>query len=118
MFIDDEQALVVTAQRALPRLGHTCVGFSDPRLAVEHFLAHPQELDIVITDLSMPGLSGFEVARALLAVRPDLPIIIATGWGRAQDERLAREIGARELILKPIGMADLAQVIERVLHAN
>jgi CheY-like chemotaxis protein len=114
LFVDDEEALVLVAQRMLGRLGHTVNAFTDPNAALAHFRNHPDDFDVMVTDLSMPGLSGFELSRAVLALRPRLPIVLTTGWVRGQDETTARDVGIRELVLKPLSMGELNQVIDQL----
>ena len=113
LYLDDEGPLVDVAVRQLVRLGYDVAGFTDPDAALAAFRAAPDAFDVVVTDLSMPGASGFDVARRVLAARPGMPVIMATGWMRADDEALARQIGVRELVLKPVGLNDLARMIDR-----
>ena len=112
LYVDDEEALVFLAKRVLSRLGHSIVVFTDPREALEAFRAQPREFDIVVTDLSMPHMSGFDLAREVLALRPGMPVLVTTGYIRAEDEHAARAAGIRELILKPVTMHDLGRVLD------
>ncbi len=116
LYVDDEEALVLLASRALTRLGHSVSGFTDPETALEAFRAHPQDYDAVVTDLSMPRLSGFELARELLALRPGIPVMMTTGYIRGEDEQLARAAGIRELVLKPVTMDELAKVLDAMIR--
>ena len=113
LFVDDEEALVFLARRVLTRLGHSVAGFTDPEQALEAFRAHPQDFDVVVTDLSMPHMSGFALAREVLAERPGMPVLMTTGYLRAEDEERARAAGIREVVLKPVTMDELGQVIDR-----
>ncbi len=106
--------LVLIAKGLLSRMGHSVAGFTDPEAALDHFGRHPDAFDVVVTDLSMPTLSGMEFARAVLAVRPEVPIVMTSGWLRSEDETAAHDIGIRELMLKPLSMHDLNHVIDRV----
>jgi len=116
LYVDDEEALVFLASRALSRLGHQISGFTDPREALEAFRAHPQDYDIVVTDLSMPHMSGFDLAREVLAVRRGTPVLLTTGHIGAEDERNARAAGICEVILKPATMDELGQVLDRLFR--
>ena len=116
LFVDDEEALALVAQRMLERIGHTVTACTDPNAALAHFRNHPDDFDVLVTDLSMPGLSGFELSRAVLALRPRLPIVLTTGWVRGQDEAAARDVGIRELVLKPLSMGELNQVIDQLFR--
>jgi CheY-like chemotaxis protein len=114
LYVDDEEALVSLARRALSKQGHTISGFTDPKEALAEFRAHPHDFDIVVTDMSMPRMSGLEVAREVLALRPQIPVLMATGYLGAADEAAARDAGIRELIIKPLTMDEMAAALGRV----
>ena len=116
LYVDDEEALVFLGTRVLSRLGHSIVGFTDPAAALAAFRAHPQDFDLVVTDLAMPSMSGFDLARAVLALRPQLPVLMTSGYVRAEDEATAREIGIREVMLKPVTVAELGRVLGRMFN--
>ncbi len=118
LYVDDEEALVTLASRALVRLGHRVTGFHNPHSALAHFRAQSADFDIVVTDLSMPEMSGFDFARAVREIRPDMPIVMATGYIGAGDESAAQEQGIRELILKPTTMEQMAATLDRVLQGG
>ncbi|MEI8259472.1 MAG: response regulator, partial [Deltaproteobacteria bacterium] len=117
LYVDDEEALVFLAERALTRLGHRISAFADPEQALAAFRAHPENYDVVVTDHAMPRMSGIELARAVLALRPQLPVLMTTGYVRSEDESTARDIGIRELILKPATMDELGRVLDRLFRA-
>ena len=114
LFVDDEESLVYLAERSLGRLGYNVSGFTDPVLALKAFAENPAQFGAVVTDLSMPGLSGGELARKLIAIRPDIPIVMTSGYIRPEDELEARTIGVRDLILKPDSIDELAKSLHRV----
>jgi PAS domain S-box-containing protein len=116
LYVDDETTLVHLATRTLGRLGYRVTGHDDPQQALTEFTAHPQDFDAVVTDLSMPGMSGFELARALLAVRPDIPLVMTSGYVRPQDEETARSIGVRAVILKPSTVEELGVVLDEMFQ--
>jgi CheY-like chemotaxis protein len=116
LYVDDEEALVLLARRALSRLGHSVSGFTDPVQALAAFRTKPQDYDVVVTDLSMPHMSGFEFASEVIAARADIPVLLTSGYVRAEDEDNARTIGIRKLILKPATMDELGRVIDRFLR--
>lgn len=101
LYVDDEESLVFLASRTLERVGHQVRGFNDPQAALEAFKQAPHGYDLVVSDVSMPGMNGFDLARAVLEIRPDLPVVITSGYLRAEDYELAERIGIRKLILKP-----------------
>jgi CheY-like chemotaxis protein len=86
--------------RVLQRMGHEVRGFSNPRQALTVFERRPDDFDVVITDISMPDLSGFELAQALLRIRPQLAIIMTSGFVQAEERERALAIGVREVVLK------------------
>jgi PAS domain S-box-containing protein len=118
LYVDDEESLVFLATRSLERLGYKVIGETDPACALQLFRQNPAQFDAVITDLSMPGLSGSELARQMMEVRPDIPIVMMSGYIRPEDEREARRLGIRDLILKPDTIEDLAQALNRLFVAN
>jgi CheY-like chemotaxis protein len=116
LYVDDEVALVELAKHLLARLGYTVEGHADMHAAVAAFAAAPQNYDVVLTDLSMPGGSGLDVARQILAIRADVPILLASGYIRPEDADDARRAGIREIIWKPFTAQELGTVIARVLE--
>lgn len=115
LYVDDEDALVFLAERALQRLGYNVTGHVDPKAALEAFRTQPTDFDFVVTDLSMPGMSGADLAGELLRIRPDIPIVLASGYVRPEDVESAHKQGVRDVILKPNSIDDLARVIARTL---
>lgn len=118
LYVDDDPALVKLTTRKLTRLGYSVSGETDPVAALEHFRENPRAFDAVITDLSMPQMPGFELARQLLLLRADLPIIATSGFVRPEDQELAVQIGIRALILKPSALDELARVLEGVFKED
>lgn len=114
LYLDDEKALVELIERMLERRGYHVTGFTDPARALEQFRLRPGDFDVVVTDLSMPQMSGFEFAQELLAIRPDTPIVMTSGFVRPEDQDKALRMGLRDLILKPDTVEQLGQTIERI----
>jgi PAS domain S-box-containing protein len=117
LYVDDEDALVMLATRSLCKLGYEVTGFTDPVKALQTFKENPQHFAAVITDLSMPGMSGAELAREIIAIRRDVPVVITSGYIRPEDEANARVIGVRDMILKPDTIDELAKALQRVFNA-
>jgi CheY-like chemotaxis protein/two-component sensor histidine kinase len=117
LLIDDEEPLVMLGTRFLERLGYRVTGHVDAVAAIAEFRADPKRFAAVVTDLSMPRISGFEVARQLLSIRPDIPIVLASGYLRPEYERQAASIGIRRVLLKPSRIDALAQTLDEVLTA-
>lgn len=118
LYIDDEEPLVVLVTRILERCGYRCTGTTDARAGVEMVRQDPLQFDLVLTDMNMPGMSGIDVAREVLALRPGLPVVITTGYVRASDVAVTREMGVRDVILKPDTIEELANLVARYLRAD
>jgi PAS domain S-box-containing protein len=116
MYVDDEDALVYLATRMLERLGYVVSGYTDPVRALVAFQQHPGAFDVVVTDVSMPGMSGFHFARGVLAVRPNVPILMTSGYVRPQDREAAQTLGVRDLILKPNTVEELGHALARLFE--
>ncbi len=117
LFVDDELALVDLGKQMLSVLGYRPECRTSSIEALEAFKADPNSFDLVITDLTMPNMTGDRLASELLAIRPDIPIILCTGFNEKMTDQKVRSIGIRELLLKPLVMRNVSQSIERVLTA-
>ncbi len=118
MVVDDERPLVELAEELLAELGYEPVGFDSGERALEAFMADPQRFDAVLTDEMMPGLAGSELARRLLALRPELPIILVSGNVGAALEQRVRDAGVVALLRKPLGLRDLAESLAQTLRSR
>jgi PAS domain S-box-containing protein len=116
LYVDDEPALASLARRMLSRQGHQVSSFTDPVQALEHFRAQSRDYDVVVTDLSMPHMSGFDLVQALRVLRPALPAILTTGNLGSEDEARARAAGIREIVLKPVLMDALGAALDRLFR--
>jgi len=117
LYIDDDDAMVFLASRILEQLGYRVSGFIDPHRALAEFHATPGAFDVAVTDLSMPGMSGFQVAHALHQIRSDLPILMTSGYVRPEDRDTARARGIVDLILKPNSAEELGHALDRIFSA-
>jgi PAS domain S-box-containing protein len=115
LFIDDEHALVDTGQQILKNLGYEVTISTSSVEALELFRKEPERFDLVVTDMTMPGMTGDMLAKELGRIRPDIPIILCTGFSEYITEERAKEMGIRELVLKPLMASDLARIIRRAL---
>jgi PAS domain S-box-containing protein len=115
LFVDDEETLLELAQNMLESLGYHVAVAKNPTDAWNLFLENPSQFDLVITDQNMPEMTGSVLAKEVLAVDPDMPIILCTGYSETVSQEKAREIGARELLMKPVTKKEMAQTIRRVL---
>jgi PAS domain S-box-containing protein len=116
LYVDDEEPLVFLVKRMLERLGYRVSGFTDATRALEEFRSRPRDFDVVVTDLSMPRMSGFELAHEILAARPDVPIVMTSGYVRPEDQQKALEMGLRDLIPKPHTIEQLGRTLDALFH--
>lgn len=117
LYVDDEDQLVHLVTRMMERMGYSVTGMTRPAEAIDAVRADPQGFDLVLSDLGMPGMSGLDMAEELLQIRPDLPIIITSGYVRAEDARRAEQIGVRDVVLKPNTVAEIGQLIRDRIDA-
>jgi CheY-like chemotaxis protein len=115
MYIDDDELLTDIGVDLLESQGYEVTGFCDPHKAIEAFTKHPMLYDAVVTDISMPGISGLELSRELLKIRDNVPIVVMTGNVKPQDQSYAEQLGVRELVQKPHDLAELGAILRRVL---
>ena len=113
LYVDDDPMIVTLVSRLLARGGCVVTGFSSAREAVEALREAPAAFDLVISDFNMPGLSGVDIARIVLALRPDLPVIITSGYITAELQTNAEQVGVKLLLYKP----DLAKRLLQVVRA-
>ncbi|MCX5817088.1 MAG: response regulator [Proteobacteria bacterium] len=116
LFVDDEKTLVDLAKEMIESLGYHVIAKGNSLEALEDFRVRPNDYDLVITDMTMPGLTGKDLARELMLIRGDIPIILCTGFSDLVNEKKAKEAGIREFIMKPYAIADLAKAIRKVLE--
>ncbi len=115
LFVDDEPALVDMGQQRLTRLGYQVDAYTSSVKALSLFQANPSRYDLVITDMAMPVLSGDRLARRLIEIRPDIPIILCTGYSRQISDEKAMACGIRSFLMKPITIKEMADTVKRVL---
>lgn len=114
LFVDDEPALVRLAGRAMPYRDIEVSGHVDAVEALEAFAASPNDFDVLVTDLSMPAMSGFELVDRIRAQRPDFPVVLTSGYMGPADERAAAERGIDAVLPKPCSIDALAAAVQRV----
>ncbi|VVS91745.1 PAS domain S-box protein [Desulfoluna spongiiphila] len=116
LFVDDEEELVSFSSEILSHLGYDVVAETSSIHARRRFMQDPSAFDLVITDQTMPEMTGFDLALEVMAVRPELPVVLCTGFSSSQLEEEARAAGIRSFMKKPIGARQLADLVTRVLH--
>jgi len=115
LFVDDEEYIVLMTQQILERLGYQVTSRTSSVEALAAFKAKPNEYDLVITDMTMPNMTGVELVPRLKEIRSDIPIIICTGFSEMIDEDKAKAVGIREYVMKPIVIEEIAKTIRKVL---
>lgn len=115
LFIDDERAIANIYKKILERLGYKVTASDNVVEALNDFREDPGRFDLVVTDLTMPKMTGLELAKEILRLRPDLPIILCTGFSQETAAEEARQIGIQEILFKPIDRLTLAKTIRKLL---
>jgi CheY-like chemotaxis protein len=115
LYVDDEESLAEIGAELLASLGFQVTSETDSRKALARFRADPGAFDVVVTDQTMPGLSGADLAREMLDIRPDLPVILVTGFSESLSKERVKAMGIRDFLLKPVLRKDLAQAVSRAM---
>ena len=118
LFIDDEETLINMGKQMLISLGYTVTSRINSFEALELFKRRPNAFDIVITDLTMPNMNGDELASKIIAVRPDMPVILCTGFSTRNTEYEAKRMGIKAFIMKPFIKRDFAETLRKVLDQD
>lgn len=115
LLIDDEIPVVLLEKQMLERLGYIVTEKTDALDALSSFKDDPAGFDLIITDESMPCMTGDQLAKNILSIRPDIPIIICSGYSKRIDENSAGKIGIKGFLMKPVTLSDMAGMVRRVL---
>ncbi|MCF8074650.1 MAG: response regulator [Desulfotignum sp.] len=118
LVVDDDIMLLDVTKRGLNSLGYHVTIEIGSLEAVKKFNAHPDEYDLVITDMSMPEMDGDEMCLAMRAIRSDIPMIMCTGFSAQMSEKIAQKKGFAAFLMKPVQLRDLARVVRRILDAE
>lgn len=118
LFVDDEELLTELGKDMLERLGYHVIAKQRSIEALEAFQNQPDEFDLVITDQTMPGMTGFDLARRMLQIRPDIPIILCTGYSALVDEEMVKAQGIKAFVRKPVTMTSIAQLIRKLMNTG
>ncbi|MFA5180917.1 MAG: PAS domain S-box protein [Syntrophales bacterium] len=115
LFVDDDPVLVELGQDMLTELGYLVTALTDSREALNAFRETPDGFDLVITDQTMPGLTGYELTKKIRKIRPGIPVILCTGFSESVTPERTRALGISEVILKPLVMQAMSEKIHKVL---
>ncbi|HIJ78675.1 MAG: ATP-binding protein [Desulfobulbaceae bacterium] len=118
LLVDDELPLANMEKKILEKMGCTVKAYTSSVALLETFTAAPDDWDLVITDQNMPEINGFNLAKNLLQIRPDLPIILTTGYSETVSEKEAKKAGISEFILKPLSNETLSRTIYNLIKAK
>jgi len=115
LYLDDEEPLVFIVKRMLERLGHQVAGFTSADAALAEFGTAPASFHLVLSDMSMPGMNGIDFASAVLKLRPDTLMVIASGYMDPKDIERARVAGVRKVIRKPNTLEEMRTMVTDLL---
>jgi CheY-like chemotaxis protein len=115
LFVDDEVPIADMSRQRLSLLGYKVTTVNSSRQALEHLSKRPGDFDVMITDMTMPRMSGDQLAIAAKKIKPDIPIILCTGYSKKISKERARAIGIKAFLMKPIALSDMAETIRAVL---
>jgi CheY-like chemotaxis protein len=115
LLVDDDEKIGCLEKEQLESLGYQVTALTSGVEAAETFRKAPQDIDIVITDMTMPNITGAELSQELLKIKPDIPIILCTGFSELIDKDKATALGIQKYLMKPVGRKDLARAVRKVL---
>ena len=115
LFIDDEETLIDLGQNMLTKLGYQVTAHTSSVEAIEAFKDSPHKFDLIISDMTMPNMTGDMLANEINKIRPDIPIIICTGFSEQLSDKKINTLGIKGLLMKPLTISELAKTIRRVL---
>jgi len=115
LLVDDEEQIVAMERQMLEHLGYQVTASTDSKEALSVFAQHPDDFDLVITDMTMPHMTGDRLAQKLIGIKPGLPVILCTGFNESITEEKALSLGIQKFVMKPVVKNDLASTIRSVL---
>ena len=119
LFIDDdEKAIIKLGTKSLEKIGYEVTGILDSLEALEHVKSNPNKFDLVITDMEMPGMGGTQLAKKILEIRPDIPIILCSGYSEKLDKEKSKLLNIKAFIDKPILIKNLTEKVREILNQS
>jgi two-component system, cell cycle sensor histidine kinase and response regulator CckA len=117
MLLDDEVGIAKALNLLLTRTGYQVTAFTDSQVALREFLRRPMETDLILTDLTMPGMTGLELARRVYGIRPELPVVVTTGFGGdlVSPGQLEDQPNIRKVVQKPVNADAILRILEEIL---
>ncbi len=117
LLVDDEETLAMLGQRMLEHLGYNVTVKTSSLKALELFSEKPDRFDLVITDMTMPHMTGADLSVQFMRIRPDIPVILCTGFSEMISEEKAEKMGIRSFVTKPLSMRVLSETVRKVLDS-
>ncbi len=115
LIVDDERAVIEPLEEVLKKLGYTVTACPGSMEALERFTEAPDRFDLMVTDMTMPHMTGTMLAEKVFALRPDLPVILCTGFSELIDDKAAKKMGIRAFVLKPLILREMARTIREIM---
>jgi len=115
LFVDDEDAVADLGGRMLQHLGYRVTVKTSSTEALEAFRAQPDHYDLLVTDMTMPDLTGTDLSREFLRIRPGFPVVLCTGFSEMITEESAKQMGIQAFVVKPLVMKEIAHTVRRIL---
>ena len=116
LVIDDDPLLIKLVAEMLEIMGYNTVSSLSGKEALRIFMETPEEFDLVITDMTMPEITGDMLAQELISIRSNIPIILCTGFNEHISEARAKELGICQFLMKPVNMKTLSGVVQRIIR--
>ena len=116
MVVDDDYDIAAMCKEGFEYLGYKVASFSSSTEALDYFMENPGRIDLVVTDQTMPGKTGMELARQMLAIREDLPVILCSGYAASINQEAVERFGIKRFIMKPVTVDTLSKEIQNILN--
>ena len=118
LLIDDEQAIVTMMHKMLEKMGYQVTSFCSGIEGLEAFKADPEKFDLIITDMTMPKMTGDKLAQEALQCKPDIPVVLCTGFSEKMNWEKAQTMGISGFLMKPVILSDLSIMVRTVLDGG
>ena len=118
LMVDDEPMILDFTREALQQLGYQVEATTRPEEALDWFQSEPDRFDLVITDMTMPGMTGDKLAGEILKIRPDIPVVLCTGYSERLDRHHAKAMGIKAFHMKPLNLHELSETLYQLLHPD
>ena len=118
LVVDDEDPILAMTKKVLEGLGYEVIACRNSQDALESFRADADNFDIVVTDMTMPHMTGLELIKQIYVIRPGMPVVLCTGFSELINEERAQALGIRKFLTKPVLRSDLAKAVRQVLDGE